>query len=354
MTVSSKADTTLERSSNRYDYYNPHGMPGDLSFIYSSSPPLHSACSEQYMNVVPDLIRRSCRNQFTRYMENAKVNGYRHLDVFDGKVGNPLRTPSPVNGISPESDSVYLDSVIKSCLRMNTAVSKSKKVTFADTHGMSLTMIKYMKEATTEPPVWEDLGFVMRSLRLSSAACAQEPSIAPEKQTLVADFKQPAADYIKFKQNLEINNVSLENVILKELTSISGTIKVKNISFEKKVFVRITFDKWLSFSDHEATYIKNFCDDEIYDTFQFNIAVPKSFDPVMQNVQFCICFASEKGEFWDNNNGGNYVISTNVSVVSNCVKPSTDKVHALPSTYCELPSPQFNTWLDWENKGRFY
>lgn len=357
MTVSSKTNTTLDKSSYRYDYYNPRGMPGDLSFIYSSSPPLRTACAEQYMNVMPDFIRRTCRKQFTYSMERSNLNDYGHnIDVCDGKSKTSVRMISPINGLASDSDAAYLDCVIKSCLRIDSTASKAKKVTFADTHGLALTMVKYMKEATAEPPVWEDLGYVMRSLRLSSTAVVHEPSIAPEKQTLVADFKQPAADYLKFKDKLERNNISLENVILKELTSISGTIKVKNISFEKRVFIRITFDKWSSFTDHEASYIKNFCDDNIYDTFQFNIAVPKSFDPVTQKVEFCVCFESDKSQFWDNNGDGNYVISTNVYAADHCVQPKIEKLpgRVLPSTYCELPSPQFNTWIDWENKGRFY
>lgn len=52
-----------------------------------------------------------------------------------------------------------------------------------------------------------------------------------------------------------MNNVSLENVIVKENDSIVvGTVKVKNISFHKEVIVRTTWDDWKSQEDIFCTY----------------------------------------------------------------------------------------------------
>lgn len=58
-----------------------------------------------------------------------------------------------------------------------------------------------------------------------------------------------------FRQKLETNNVSLENVIVKENDSIVvGTVKVKNVSFHKEVIVRTTWDDWKSQEDIFCTY----------------------------------------------------------------------------------------------------
>lgn len=44
---------------------------------------------------------------------------------------------------------------------------------------------------------------------------------------------------------LEEKKVSLENVIVRESESIVvGTVKVRNLSFDKEVVVRVTYDKW--------------------------------------------------------------------------------------------------------------
>ncbi len=39
-----------------------------------------------------------------------------------------------------------------------------------------------------------------------------------------------------------------------ETCRMKGTIKVKNISFEKRVFLRVTCDNWRSYMDYVAVY----------------------------------------------------------------------------------------------------
>lgn len=57
------------------------------------------------------------------------------------------------------------------------------------------------------------------------------------------------------RQKLDSKNVSLENVIIKEAESLLvGTIKVKNLSFNKEVFVRSTWDNWKTQQDTICTY----------------------------------------------------------------------------------------------------
>jgi hypothetical protein len=49
------------------------------------------------------------------------------------------------------------------------------------------------------------------------------------------NFNQPASDYVGFRQKIEHECVSLENVLLNRF-QINGTIKVKNIHFQKVSF----------------------------------------------------------------------------------------------------------------------
>lgn len=58
-----------------------------------------------------------------------------------------------------------------------------------------------------------------------------------------------------YRQKLDSENVSLENVIVKEIDSIAvGTIKVKNLSFHKEVIVRSTWDNWKTQQDTFCTF----------------------------------------------------------------------------------------------------
>ena len=119
-------------------------------------------------------------------------------------------------------------------------------------------------------------------------------------------FNQPASNYLEFRKRLEESNVSLENVIVKSNENdLTGTVKVKNISFEKRVIIRSTTDNWSSHQDVNCSFVDNNTSSSvtiIYDTFSFKLSLNDSND----NVQFCVCFQSPQGEYWDNNDGKNY------------------------------------------------
>jgi protein phosphatase 1 regulatory subunit 3A/B/C/D/E len=98
----------------------------------------------------------------------------------------------------------------------------------------------------------------------------------------------------------------LENVIIRDY-SLVGTIKVKNVAFQKSVFVRCTFDSWESSQDFAATFVPNGSSASVYDTFAFEIRVPPTFD-VRKKIQFCICYCVNNTEYWDSHNGSNYEV----------------------------------------------
>lgn len=103
-----------------------------------------------------------------------------------------------------------------------------------------------MSEPSSVPPLWsiEFLSHVTQGL------------ISPEiTEEWTITFRQPASDYLNFRQKLDTKNVSLENVIVKENESmLVGTVKVKNLSFEKEVFIRLTWDDWKTSQDTFCTY----------------------------------------------------------------------------------------------------
>lgn len=167
---------------------------------------------------------------------------------------------------------------------------EKKKVIFADESGMQLTQVKIMKEASCEPPIW--------SLQFLAQVTHGLISPVPTEQWTI-EFRQPASEYLKFRETIEKNNVALENVIIKESeSSVVGTVKVKNLSFEKEVFIRASWNSWKSQVDTFCTYSQigntNYT---VHDTFSFKLTLP----PNSRKLEFCVCYRSGTTEYWDNN-----------------------------------------------------
>lgn len=179
-----------------------------------------------------------------------------------------------------------------------------KKVVFADDQGGQLTQVRVMKEPSYMPPIW--------SLQFLAHVTQGMISPVPQEQWVV-DFRQPASAYLEFRQKVEENNVSLENVIIKETEHlIVGTVKVKNISYNKEVIVRSTCDAWKTHEDTYCTYTVVgsglAAAYMVYDTFSFKLTLP----PKSRRIEFCVCYKCEAGEFWDNNDGRNYSLTNRV------------------------------------------
>ncbi|KAF3707896.1 Protein phosphatase 1 regulatory subunit 3C-B [Channa argus] len=193
------------------------------------------------------------------------------------------------------------------CISWNNKAGK-KRVVFADSKGMSLTAIHIFSKFDDESypnkrcgGVTEDLQFDMMDLETAT----MDLKISSVR-SLTLDFKQPSADYLDFRNRLILNSVCLENCSLQE-RSLTGTIKVRNIGFEKSVQVRATYDSWASFTDTECTFMNNVYGCQDTDTFAFVMELPAHIPP-QNRVEFCICFKVQDQTFWDNNNGKNYVL----------------------------------------------
>jgi len=204
-----------------------------------------------------------------------------------------------------------------------------KKVSFADHKGFALATVKIMAEPSDQPP---RLGpEIFKSI--TKGAEAEVTGLPPFK----LNFTQPASDYLAFREKIERNNVSLENAILRDY-NLLGTIKVKNISFEKKVFVRYSSDSWQTSQDFEARYVPpvGINSNHSFDTFSFEFEISTEMDP-HNLIQFAVCFETPSNQFWDSNSGQNYEI-----------KP-TDFNSALPDHGDTLASnlQKSSTWTEY-------
>ncbi|XP_043992945.1 protein phosphatase 1 regulatory subunit 3C-B [Gambusia affinis] len=181
-----------------------------------------------------------------------------------------------------------------------------KSVVFADTKGLSLTAIHVFSKFDDEPfqnkpvdGIAEELQFEMSDLENAT----MDLKISSVR-SLALDFKQPSSDYLDFRNRLIRNCVSLENCSLQE-RSLSGTIKVRNVGYEKSVQVRVTYDSWSTFSDVDCSFLNNVYGCQDTDTFAFELELP-ACTPPQNRIEFCICFRVQGQTYWDNNEGKNY------------------------------------------------
>lgn len=175
--------------------------------------------------------------------------------------------------------------------------SKAKKhVSFADHKGLALAVVKIFSEF--DDPI--DIPLSIKQLFASAL------SVPEEKDKLVLDFKQPSADYLQFRQRLERDSVCLEHCVLRD-RAIAGTIKVKNLSYEKAVKVRITFDTWKSHTDVGCQYVNDTYLGSEWDTFSFEVNLPARVEP-HEHVEFAVLYTVDGDTHWDSNQGQNYKI----------------------------------------------
>ncbi|XP_062995386.1 protein phosphatase 1 regulatory subunit 3C-like [Elgaria multicarinata webbii] len=177
---------------------------------------------------------------------------------------------------------------------------KKKKVVFADMKGFSLTAVRIFSK------IEEDLCDLHQALSHLTSFRNKLRSPRPETRRYALDFPQPSTDYIAFRGRLQSAFVSLENCLIQE-KSISGTVKVRNIGYEKKVYIRVTFDSWRSFRDIACQYMPSTYGYTDTDVFSFEVALPKAPAPG-GTVEFCVSFHCGQKVYWDNNHGKNYRI----------------------------------------------
>ncbi|MGH0122333.1 UNVERIFIED_CONTAM: hypothetical protein FKN15_055093 [Acipenser sinensis] len=207
--------------------------------------------------------------------------------------------PAPLEHTKPE-------------IKVTPSPARQKKVRFADSLGLELISVKHFSNADVpEVPI-----HVMARLEqqkppnhLWNVDVRRTPTQSNFLETqFVNPFQAPG-----FLERVQQLKVSLETVGTDDF-SINGVIRVLNISFEKKVFVRYTLDNWLTFMDVPASYIYN-SSNGTTDRFSFKLITP-TFQESGGTLQFAIKYCVGVEEYWDNNKGNNYKIKSHRMNVS--------------------------------------
>lgn len=178
---------------------------------------------------------------------------------------------------------------------------REKRVAFADAKGLSLITVRLFSEKEDKIPREP-----VKIPRLKKLGCTKETVNKALKLKL--GFEQPCRDFQAFRSRLQDHMVVLESCNVTRC-SILGTVRVKNVCFEKVVQIRITFDTWRSYKDVPCTYLEQSYGEPGTDVFEFNIGVPERIDPG-ERIEFCVSYspAAFSAARWDNNNGDNYCI----------------------------------------------
>ncbi|OCT87386.1 hypothetical protein XELAEV_18021086mg [Xenopus laevis] len=168
----------------------------------------------------------------------------------------------------------------------------ARKVSFADAFGFDLVCVKEF-DTWEVPIVSQILNYELETHYI-------------EEFYLTASFALPSADDILGK--LHTKKVLLESIDLAPGTScMKGIIRVLNVSYEKQIYVRISVDDWQSYYDMTAEYIPYSFNGDT-DQFAFTISLVAPYQKEGASVQFCICYETPIGTFWDNNDGENYTL----------------------------------------------
>lgn len=126
---------------------------------------------------------------------------------------------------------------------------------------------------------------------------------------------------LNFARLAKNNDVILESVKLNSSgNSLIGFVYAKNISFEKKLFVRLTNDNWNTFKEFDnsnyisSNHIFKYSDSvsNVYDKFSFIIkldTLKKDVNDDILDLQFCIQYITNNVSYWDNNDSKNYKIT---------------------------------------------
>lgn len=165
-----------------------------------------------------------------------------------------------------------------------------------------------MKEPSNVPPIWTNT-FVEKVLRCKELQFNEKLLSNNGQYPWEMCFSQPASDYLTYRRKLDQDAVSLENVIIREVDQcLMGTVKVKNLAFDKEVVIRVSTDSWTTHEDVHCSFVDQPVHQQmltnLYDTFRFSLTLPAKSNV----IEFCVRYRTNGSEFWDNNSSKNYIV----------------------------------------------
>ncbi|EGN96294.1 carbohydrate-binding module family 21 protein, partial [Serpula lacrymans var. lacrymans S7.3] len=130
----------------------------------------------------------------------------------------------------------------------------------------------------------------------------------------------------------KVANVALQSLeLIQDTRTINGRVRVRNIAFEKWLAVRFTFDWWQTTSEVTARYAES-VEGNTFDIFTFTIRLHDIWTRIEEKTLFvALKYIVGGQEFWDNNDGENYLVKFSKSQmapeVARADEPKSDMVY---------------------------
>lgn len=201
---------------------------------------------------------------------------------------------------------------------VSAATSTKKMVRFADAFGLDLENVK----------------IISNNSFVDAFSYSQEYDNSENEQITSKIASKPFLVLIPLfaiKKSSDASPIKMDDFIFDyENKLIKCVVKVKNLSYNKRVFARITFNNWKKYHDLEAIYVKsdplNISQKNLLnqtysnDYFAFCIIIPEKNNTILLNenpkqtpieectlrIEFALCFEQNGLPHWDNNSGENY------------------------------------------------
>ncbi|KAM4614549.1 protein phosphatase 1 regulatory subunit 3D-like [Discoglossus pictus] len=208
---------------------------------------------------------------------------------------------------------------------LEVVVPRKKEVRFADSLGLELTSVRHYSNADLpQVPL-----HVLAALRCREACPAGAELSAllfrasPDTVHFEALFKDPGTQS-NFLDLVRHRRVCLES-LRTDPFSISGEVRVLNLSFEKEVAVRYSSDSWETSSEVPAAYQRGYSDRHT-DRFSFKLLCPALYNK-QGLLEFAIRYRVCGAEYWDNNDGVNYKVKSRRATMSPPKELNTAWIH---------------------------
>lgn len=259
--------------------------------------------------------------------DSSNLTVFSHKDKHDG---NHLRASSAQDFADAEEAEERIPRV-RRCSSLKTGKTppgtpgRKKIVRFADVLGLDLADVRTFMDEIPKIPTsaYDDLSDADISLSLSDTSLCSNTSpmdLHHPKPTrlLMPLFQQPGGES-DFLDKVRERQVCLENAVVCS-DYIQGTVRVRNLDFNKSVHIRYTMDSWKSYADLQASYVNNSCDG-FSDKFSFTLYVHTL--AAGQKLQFAVRYHCKGCQYWDNNNGMDYCFECLPTVTSTPYVPIT-------------------------------
>ncbi|XP_075181957.1 protein phosphatase 1 regulatory subunit 3E-like [Anomaloglossus baeobatrachus] len=197
---------------------------------------------------------------------------------------------------------------------LEVAAPRKKEVRFADSLGLELTTVRHFSDAELPRVPYH----VLAGLRCREAcpAGAELSTLllrpTPGTPQLQPQFENPSTKP-GFLDLVRQRRVCLETITTDPF-SVSGDLRVLNLSYEKEVMVRYTIDSWNTSSEVIASYQRGYSD-RYSDRFSFKLLCPTLLNKEGM-MEFAIRYKVCGTEYWDNNDGQNYKVKSQRATVS--------------------------------------